>query len=232
MTKRALAITIGLMLFIAAPAIADTLKFNDGSEVSGIIRKVENGKVYVTLKDEEKIFDILEIETMDFDTPHLIADSDKLRMEHFLKSLEAQELVRSAEELEKAAADIRKNINEIRTNWGTHASVDHKGLQAWEATKANFKRPLSRYQEVLNDLYFHVFAKVDEYNGLMKDATDMYVGVKGLFKVGSPLVSKELEKLPLKKYVPGAWFDTIYYQGYNRGYDDAYLKYGTNYPDK
>ena len=48
--------------------------------------------------------------------------------------------------------------------------------------------------------------------------------MKGI-KTGSPLVSKDMAKLPLKKYVPATWWDTIFYEGYNRGYDDEYEKF-------
>jgi hypothetical protein len=39
-----------------------------------------------------------------------------------------------------------------------------------------------------------------------------------------------MEKLPLKKYVPSTWYDTIFYDGYSLGYDDAYQKI-TRTPD-
>ena len=83
-------------------------------------------------------------------------------------------------------------------------------------------KPLTLYQELLNDLYFHVLAKVDEYNTLAGDARKVYVGVKGPFNVGSPLVPADLAKLPLRKYVPATWWDTIYFDGYNMGYEDGY----------
>jgi hypothetical protein len=53
----------------------------------------------------------------------------------------------------------------------------------------------------------------------------VYVGVKGI-RIGSSLISSDMEKLPLRKYVPGAWYDTIFYEGYNQGYDEAYQKIG------
>lgn len=34
-----------------------------------------------------------------------------------------------------------------------------------------------------------------------------------------------MDKLPLKEYVPGAWYDTIFYEGYNIGYNDAVERY-------
>jgi hypothetical protein len=50
------------------------------------------------------------------------------------------------------------------------------------------------------------------------------VGVKGPFNVGSPLVSGEFKSLPLKKFVPANWYDTIYYYGYNAGYSMGYYE--------
>jgi hypothetical protein len=77
----------------------------------------------------------------------------------------------------------------------------------------------------LNDLYFHALGKVDEYNLLMKEANSTRVGVKGWFQTGSALIPGGMEKLPLKKYVPAQWYDTVYYEGYYMGYRDAYEKY-------
>jgi len=223
------AVLIALALLLpATQASADTIKFKDGSEIEGVIKKVEAGKVLVLINEVEKIFDILEVDSMDFNTPHLLTATDvtKAPLDHFLKSIDAQEMVHNLEELEKASDDIRIMISRISSYWRSRQPIDAKDEKRWEATKETFRTPLSRYQELLNDLYFHVLAKVDEYNALTKEANHVYVGVKGIFNVGSPLVSKEMEKLPLKKYVPASWYDTIFYNGYNRGYDDAYMKFG------
>jgi hypothetical protein len=225
--QKVLFVAAVLALLSPAPASADTIKFKDGTQVEGVIRKVEAGRVFALVNEEEKIFEILQVESMDFNTPHLPAASSaaNLPLEHFLKDIDAQEMVRNIEMLEKTSDDIRKLISRISANWRSRQPIERKDLREWESAKETFRRPLSRYQELLNDLYFHVLAKVDEYSALTKEANDVYVGVKGIFNVGSPLVSKEMEKLPLKKYVPGNWYDTIFYDGYNRGYDDAYVKF-------
>ena len=88
---------------------------------------------------------------------------------------------------------------------------------------------MAEYQESLNELYFHVLGKVDEYNSLMKEADSIYVGVRGWFQVGSSLIAPDVKKLPLKKYVPANWYDTIFYEGYNQGYNEAFEKYGEKY---
>ena len=77
---------------------------------------------------------------------------------------------------------------------------------------------------LLNDLYFHVLARVEEYNAFANEAGDLYVGVKGIFNVGSPLLTNEMKPLALRKYVPGSWYDTIFYDGYNLGFNEAYQK--------
>lgn len=206
------------------PGYADVIVFKDGRRLEGVIKKVEKGQVIVEVDNQTQTLDIPDIASMDFDTPHLTASRD-IPVEHFLKNVEAQEVVKNIQELEKSADEIRRMLAQINAYWKARQPVPSRDVAQWESAKETFRRPLGRYQELLNDLYFHVLARVDEYNGLMQEATKVYVGVKGVFNVGSPLVPSEYRNLPLKKYVPGAWYDTIYYQGYNVGYDDAYIKY-------
>jgi hypothetical protein len=33
-----------------------------------------------------------------------------------------------------------------------------------------------------------------------------------------------MKPLALRKYVPGSWYDTIFYDGYNLGFNEAYQK--------
>ena len=220
----ALATVLTVALFIGTTAAsADVLKLKDGTKVEGVIKKVEAGLVYIEVANEARIFDILKVESIDFNTPHLLANAVNAPIDHFLKDMDAQEMVRNIEDLTKAGSDIKKMVTQIRTYWEARQPIDSKDLPSWEAAKRDFSEPLRRYQELLNDLYFHVLAKVDEYNLMMKDATMVYVGVKGI-KTGSHLVAKEFERLPLRKYVPAAWYDTIFYEGYNLGYDDGFNK--------
>jgi hypothetical protein len=162
---------------------------------------------------------------MDFDTPHLLEGTPRLPVEHFHNPMEAQEMLGHFAGVEKAAADTRVLIDQTKKEWAERKSISAADVPQWEAAKERFRAPLSRYQENLNDLYFHVLGKVDEYNHLTKEANGVYVGIKGAFNVGSALIPKELEKLPLKKYVPGNWYDTIFFEGYDRGYREAYEKY-------
>jgi hypothetical protein len=219
-----------LAFFLTITAQADTLLMKDGTTIDGVIKKVAKGQVVVEIGNDAKVFDILDIESMDFTTPHLVGAPEGLPLDHFLKDTEAQEIVDNMEQLQKASEEIQKLLKQIRTYWLDREPISAEKVGSWDAAKETFRRPLDRYQELLNDLYFHVLARVDEYNLLMKAAGDVYVGVNGPFKFGSPLVSKEMRALPLKKYVPGAWYDTIFYDGYNLGYDDAYTKYATPPP--
>jgi hypothetical protein len=190
-------LTVVVALVVSVSTVsADVVVFKDGSEINGVIKKVAEGKVVVDLAGEEKIFDILSIASMDFNTPHA------LTAEHFAKDIEAQEFVDNMKAIQGAAEDIRFKLSQIEGYWGKKKSVTTLEEPGWLAAKEEFRRPLTLYQELLDDIYFHVLAKVDEYNDLMKDAREVYVGVKGPFNVGSSLVPKDMEKLPLRKYVP------------------------------
>src|SRR4051812_31285160 len=99
---------IGLAFLLAAPAAtADMLKFKDGTYVDGVIKRVEQGKVLVLVGSEDKEFNILDIDSMDFTTPHLTTAIGDVPVEHFLKDVEAQEVVRNFEQLEKTEAEVR-----------------------------------------------------------------------------------------------------------------------------
>jgi hypothetical protein len=230
MKTRMLMLVFAVFFLLGTSANADIVYMKDGSTIDGVIKKVAAGQVVIEIGPDTKVFDILEIESMDFVTPHLLGVPEGVPIDHFLKDVEAQEIVDNMERLDKTATEIEKLLSQIKIYWLTHEPISADQVKSWEAAKETFRRPLSRYQEVLNDLYFHVLAKIDEYNGLADDAYKVYVGVKGPFNVGSHLVTKENRELPLKKYVPAAWYDTIFYDGYNVGYDDAYAKFAVK-PD-
>jgi len=224
--KSTFVVRIALLILAGALSTrADKLELKDGTQVEGIIRKVEKGQVVIEVGMQTKTFDILSVSSMDFDTPHLLEGTPRLPAEHFLGRMEAQEMVGHFTAVEKAASDTRALIDETKQEWADRTTISASDVPQWEVAKEHFRAPLSRYQENLNDLYFHVLGKVDEYNRLTKEANQIYLGVKGIFNVGSALIPKELEKLPLKKYVPGNWYDTIFFEGYDRGYREAYEKY-------
>jgi len=203
------------MLIAVSTTYADVVAFKDGTEINGVIKKVADGMVMVELNGEEKVFDILTVASMDFNTPHLVVGATPS------KQLDVHQMVSSLNEINKAEEQIRFKLTQIQGYWGKKDSVVPKEEAGWVAAKEEFRKPLTLYQELLDDLYFQVLAKVDSYNNLMAEARKVYVGVKGPFNIGSSLVPKDLEKLPLKKYVPSTWWDTIYFNGYNMGYEDA-----------
>jgi hypothetical protein len=218
---------IGLLQTLLIPGVtsADRIKLADGTTLEGIVKKIEKGQVTIAVGEESKVLDVLAIEDIDFDTPHLTTGTARLPLDHFLSNMEAQEMVGHFRDVEESAAAIRKLIGETKTEWANRKSITPEEAAKWEAARERFRGPLSRYQEVLNDLYFHVLGKVDEYNLLMQDAGTIRVGVKGWFQAGSSFVPNEMGKLPLKKYVPAPWYDKIYFEGYDMGYRDAYQKY-------
>lgn len=191
-----------ILLLIATPAMADTLKMKDGSKIEGIVKKIEDGKVYVEVGAEARLLNFADVASMEF-VPS-----------------EAKDLAKTVRQLDKSAAEIRKLLAQIEGYWLAKQPIDTKDEGGWLAAKETFRQPLMAYQETLNDLYFHVLARVDQYNALLKDAAEVYVGVKGV-RVGSALVPSELEELPLRKYVPAAWYETIFNNGFNQGYADA-----------
>ena len=213
-------LALALLLITASTAAADTIRLKDGSRIDGVITKVEGGKVYVKMETETKTLDILDVVTMDFNTPHLVTDADELPLEHFLSDKEAQEIVKNMAELDKAASEIQRLMMQIKSYWVAKQPIDAQLESGWIAAKETFRAPLENYQEILNDLYLHMLARVDQYNALMKDAESIYVGIKGL-RIGSALVPPELGRLPLRKYVPNSWYDTVYYEGYNQGFADS-----------
>jgi hypothetical protein len=210
-------------------AHADRIELKDGTQVTGIIKKVEKGQVLVQVGTQVRTFEILSVSSMDFDTPRLLQGTPRLPAEHFMAPMEALEMAGHLDAVEKAAADTKRLIEQTKKQWGDRKNISASDVPQWELAKERFQAPLSRYQENLDDLYFHVLGKVDEYNHLTKEANQIYVGVKGIFNIGSSLIPKEIEKLPLKKYVPANWYSTIFYQGYDRGYHDAYEKYSQSF---
>lgn len=231
-----LSVSIGMLVWLSmiyanlfSPiAWADRLTLKDGTQIEGVVKQVEKGEVAVQVGAETKTFNILDISNMVFDTPRVSELATRLPGTHFMASMEAQKVVGHIESVERAAAELRQLIDQTKQDWGQRRSIDTSDLPRWTAAKERFSAPVSNYQEGLTDLYVHVLGKVSQYNQLMQEANQIYVGVKGLLNTGSSLVPKEKEKLPLKKYVPATWYDTIYYEGYNRGYNEAFEKFRNN----
>jgi hypothetical protein len=204
---------------LASPLVlrADRLQFKDGKQLQGIIKKIANGKVTVEVGGETKIFNILDITSMDFDTPHVRLAASPARAE-----TQAQQLLVRIQAVDQAAAQMRQLIDETKKEWGPRKSIPPSEVPEWNAAKDRVARAASRYQEVLNDLYSQVAGKVNEYDRLMHDANQLYVGVQGPFNVGSPLISEPKRESLVRRYMPTNWYETIFYAGYRVGYNEGY----------
>ena len=224
---------LGLAIIFSPLMTADELLMKDGTRVEGIVKKVENGQVVVQIGQTTRNFNILDVTSMDFSTAQMMdVTGSKLPLEHFLANIEAQEMLGHFQSVEKSATEVRKLVDQTKKDWSMRKTIESNEVAKWDATKERLIGPLADYQEHLNDLYFHVLGKVDEYNRLMADANTLYIGVKGVLQTGSSLVPRDKVKLPLKKYVPSQWYDTIFYEGYNLGYNDAYKSYTTTFHEE
>ena len=223
MKSRWIALSVGLCL--CGPVIADTITLlTGGGRIEGVITKLASGKVYMQVSGyaaSAREIDLGEIESINFDTPHLIAGMAKLPLEHYLSDLDAQEMGRLSHEMNEARHDVHKELDQIKATWAVRQSVEKDQVSRWNATKETFNVPLSRYRGLVQDMYIHVLAQLDDYNKLVKEAEQVYVGVKGVFNIGSPLVPAGIEEHTVKESVPKSWYDRIYFDGYNRGYKEG-----------
>jgi hypothetical protein len=201
--RHLLLISIVILFILAAvtPVSADTLKLKDGRIIQGTVQRIEAGKVYVDMTNGIKTLNLAEVVSMKFTKP---------------ESLEFSAIL---QQLDEHAAETRRMLLQIERYWAAKQPIDAKDEPGWAAAKEEFAQPLMAYQDNLNDLYFKVLARMDEYNALVAQAEKIYVGIKGL-RIGSPLVLSDMA-LPLRKYVPGTWYETIFRDGYNIGYADA-----------
>ncbi len=218
--ERFLALT-ALSLVLASGARADILTLRSGEDFDGVIRQIADGQVQMEIGGALRMFDILDVDAIEFNTPHLLPTDDRA-LGHFLTDLDSQEVVENFAELDATAIEIRALMAAARANWEAREPIAPEEEDAWDRVRADFRRPLARYQEVLADLYFHVMAKVDEYDRLAREADDIYVGVRGVLNVGSPLLPSGEGEIEPEGYVPARWYDMIFYEGYRRGYEDAY----------
>ena len=213
----ALLLAAGLPLTL----LADTIHPKSGDPIYGVIQKIEKGRVTIAVGNMVEQIPLADVEMIDFDTPHLTEGTAKLPLEHFLNDIDAQEMVRISEDLKETRQELHTLLDRAQKEWGARGTIDKSELPAWEAFKEQFRAPLFRYREVMHDLYYHVLAQVDDYNKLAHDASQVHVGVKGPFNVGSRLLPEDFEELQPKDFLPSNWYDRIYYEGYKRGYRDA-----------
>ncbi|MEQ1886981.1 MAG: hypothetical protein ABL967_18105 [Bryobacteraceae bacterium] len=212
---------LGVAMFVGWPMLADTIMLQSGNRVEGVITKLEKGKVFIETSGGLQEVELAEVASVNFDTPHLVTGTAKLPAEHFQKDFDAQEMIRLGEEAKRMKAETRKQLDQIKTTWGAKQPIDKDAMAKWSAAKEGFSVPFARYREAVQDMYFHVLNQVDEYNKLAREAEQVYIGVKGPFNVGSPLISAETGERTVKESVPKSWYDRIYFDGYNKGYKEG-----------
>ena len=105
--------------------------------------------------------------------------------------------------------------------WAGKKSVEKNQTSQWSAEKERFQPPFSSYRKAIQELYRDVAAHIDNYNKMAAEANDVYIGVKGIFNVGSPLIPDDQRELQIKQFLPGTWYDELYYAAYAKGFKDA-----------
>ncbi|MEO5925732.1 MAG: hypothetical protein ABIR70_18080 [Bryobacteraceae bacterium] len=189
---------------------ADSIKLKDGQSMSGIVRTIDGGKVTIEIGGEKRVVEILQVEQIDFDTPHA-ADAD----------IPVREFTRVAEQLLRAEKETKRALDQVKAQWSSRRSVEPNQAQQWAADRERFDAPLTDYRKAIHQMYLDLATHVDRYNAIAKDATKLYVGVKGLLNVGAPLIQDNARERPLKDFIPAHWYDQIYYEAYKKGFHDA-----------
>lgn len=192
----------------------DSLKLKDGSSVQGVVRTIAGGNVTIEVGGQNRVIPVLQVQEIDFDTPHaneVSASPDKT----------VNEFTKGAEALTKARKNTRTALDQIKGRWANRKSVEPSQTSQWSAEKERFLPPFTDYRKAILTLYRDVAAQVDNYNKMGAEANNVYVGVKGIFNVGSPLVPEDQRELQLKQFLPGTWYDELYYEAYSKGFKDA-----------
>jgi len=221
MRFRALLVIVSPLVLFVTGARADTIRPKTGDPVRGVIQKMENGRVTIQVGDATRVVNLADIDGIDFDTPHLTEGTARLPLDHFLKDFDAQEMVRLARDLKQIKKEVEVQLEQIQKTWQANQPIGKDQIRRWDATKETFQTPMKQYQEIVRDMYMHVLAQVDDYNRLAGAADKVYVGVKGVFNVGSPLLPPALNEMSAKQVVPKSWYDKIFYEGYSRGYKEG-----------
>jgi hypothetical protein len=205
---------ICMFALLSTVVLGDSIKLKDGQSVTGIVRSMEGGKVTVDVGGQSRVLDILQVQEIDFDTPHATNAPA-------ISDIPVREFTRVAEKLIQAQKETGRTFDQIKARWSTRKTVEPNQAQQWAADRERFDTPLSDYRKAIQQMYLDVAAHVDNYNKIAGDATKLYVGVKGLLNVGSPLIRDNQRERPLKDFIPGHWYDQIYYDAYRKGFSDA-----------
>ena len=205
-----------LCLLCALPllTLGDSLKLKNGSSVQGIVRSIAGGNITLEVNGRHQVIPVLQVDEIDFDTPH--ADEVKGSADKTVN-----EFTKGAQALTKARRDSRTALDQIKTRWASRKSVEPGQTGQWNAEKERFQPPFTDYRKAIQTLYRDVAAHVDSYNKMAAEANDVYIGVKGIFNVGSPLIPDDQRELQIKQFLPGTWYDELYYAAYSKGFKDA-----------
>lgn len=194
--------------------LGDSLKLKNGSAVQGVVRTIAGGNITIEVGGQNRVIKVLDVEEIDFDTPHAneaAATPDKT----------VSQFTKGADSMTKARKTSRSALDQIKGRWAGRKSVEGNQVAQWNAEKERFLPAFTDYRKSIQELYRDVAAQVDNYNKLGAEANSVYVGVKGIFNVGSPLVPDDQRELQLKQFLPGTWYDELYYEAYSKGFKDA-----------
>lgn len=192
-------------------SFADSITLKNGEALSGIVKSIDGGKVTIDVAGQARTVDVLQVEQINFDTPHATE----------AQSIPVREFTRDAEKLIDAEKATRRAYDTIKARWSTRKTVEPNQAQQWSADRERFDAPLSDYRNAIHQMYLDLASHVDHYNQVAADATKLYVGVKGVLNVGSPLIRDNQRARPLKDFIPGHWYDQIFYDAYKEGFNDA-----------
>src|SRR6185503_14302130 len=84
---------IGILCLLAPAALADQVQLKDGTKLDGTVQKVEQGKVTILVGTEIRTVDILQVTNIDFDAAGVMTGTGRLPAEHFVSTMEAQEML-------------------------------------------------------------------------------------------------------------------------------------------
>ncbi len=212
---------LGALLFLPAGLWADTITMNSGVKVDGVITRIDNGNVSIDIRGDSQVIALEQVQEIDFNTPHVTEGTASKPVEHFTGDATEQEMVQLFEKLKKDRDQMQTMLGQMEARWLNRPTVDPNEVSEWKGDQERFAVPLNEYQESLREIYLHLLAQVDDYNSLAREAHALYVGVKGIFNVGSPLIPGDQTELPLREFLPRKVVDQIYFEGYKKGASTA-----------
>lgn len=210
---------IACAILLPAGLWADTITLNSGMKVDGVITRIDNGNVSVDVRGDLQTIALDQVQEIDFNTPHVTEGTDSQPLEHFTGDPTEAEMVQLFAKLKKDRDQMQTMLGQMEARWLNRPTVTPDEVSEWKADQERFAVPLTEYQESLREIYLHLLAQVDDYNALAREAHALYVGVKGIFNVGSPLIPGDQSELPMRDYLPRNVVDQIYFEGYKKGAD-------------